>query len=138
MRSSKHCRRGAFGPAIVAAALCAAACAVAADLQLDLARPIPLAQYQSKLRALEACEAGSLAIAYSFGHLQLTPSEKQATCSVEVSVEAELGETGKPQRFWCDGVVISQIDWLNDATGQRERPPLEELRKQRGCQVHTG
>jgi hypothetical protein len=138
MRSSSLCWRGAFGPAIVAAALCAAACAVAADLQLDLTRPVPLAQYESKLRALEACEAGSLAIAYSFGHLQITALATKTTCRVEVSVEGELGETGELQRFRCDGVVISQIDWLKDATGQRESPPLQELRKQRGCQAHTG
>ena len=138
MTSMQQCRRGAFGPALVAAALCAAACAAAADLQVDLARPVPLAQYAAKLRSLQTCESGALEIAYSFGHLELTPLAKTPTCRVEVAVAGELGETAEPQRFWCDAVVISQIDWLNDASGKRERPPLQELRAQRGCQTHRG
>jgi len=118
--------------------LCMAACAVAADLKLDMARPAPLAAYESKPRALQACEVGSLEIAYSFGYLKLTALAMNATCMLEVSIEGELDATGKPQRFWCDRAVVTQIDWLNDATGKREQPPFKELRAQRGCQARTG
>lgn len=137
MRSAILARRGAFGPAILAAALCAAACAVASDLQLDLARPVPLAEYQSKLLSLQRCEGGSLEIAYSFGELQLTPMPKQTACVIQVSVGGELGEEASPQRFWCDGEIIARIDWLNDAAGKRQHPPLQELREQRGCKLHV-
>lgn len=123
-----NARRGARRPAILAATLCITACAVAGDLKLDLARPVPLAEYQAKLTALRRCEPGALSIAYAFGEVELTAVGKAGACTIRVALTGELTEGAGPRRFTCTPAIIDQVDWLRDATGMREQPPAQELR----------
>ena len=123
-------RRGACGPAILAATLSITACAAAGDLKLDLAQPVPVAEYRAKLAALKRCEPGAMSIAYAFGEVELTAVRKAAACTIQIAVTGELTEGAGPQSFTCTLAILDQVDWLRDAAGMREQPPAQELRTQ--------
>jgi hypothetical protein len=123
---------GACGPAITAAMVSVAACA-ATDLKLDLARPVPIAEYRSRLGSLRRCDAGSMHIAYAFGEAELTAVPDGRACAIRIAITGELTEGAQPQRFSCAVAILEQIDWLQTAGSQREQPPAQELRDSSSC-----
>jgi hypothetical protein len=130
------CKRGPSGPAFFAATLGVMACA-AADVKVDLARAVPMDDYTSKLQSLRRCETGSLEIAYSFGEIALTAERAGASCRLWVTLVGELGPELRPTRFLCDIDTVEAIDWIKDANGTREGPPLRELQARSSCSPST-